>query len=337
LIKEEYTDDYISRWFVARAWDVEDAVDLFTNSMTWRKENDVDNILEWYPLSENYKKMWEYWPCSKEIYYTKEGWPVYYERIGIVDFQHLFTIVTAKDLVNFHIFEAEKREKMRLQMEKEKGFTVGTVFIHDYTNLGMRHMNTEALSVINKLSQIDQYNYPESVRKSFEINTPIVFNMLFNIVAKLLDPGLVAKLIFYSNDFKDHLLSFIPEDQLPDWAGGTRENVCFGGDLFIQKLQSEGIKLEVPASKSISVLIDVKKDSMVDWRFVSDTHDIEFYINYHKESSTETISKHGRTKSGVGSFVAQEGTYSLVFDNNYSWTRKKSVTYQFLIIENQPN
>jgi len=33
LLKEEHTDDYISRWLVARNWDVDSAINLFVKSM----------------------------------------------------------------------------------------------------------------------------------------------------------------------------------------------------------------------------------------------------------------------------------------------------------------
>jgi hypothetical protein len=334
LLKEEHSDDYLSRWLGARNWEVEAAVELFEKSMIWRKENNIDTILEWYPKTENFKKMWNYWPCCHDVFYTREGWPFYCERVGIVDFTHLFTICTPQDLVNFHIYEAEKREKLRFQMEKEHGFTVGTVFLHDFTNLGLRHIHTEAVNVFRQMSLIDQYNYPESVRKSFEINTPTVFSIIWGVVSHLLDPGLVAKLLFYGNNFQEDLLSIIPEDQLPTWAGGAREDVAFGGDLLVQKFLSEGTKIEVPASKSVAVELIIEKNQTVDWKFISESHDIDFHINYHKEEGIENISKHERVKSGEGTFIAEfTGTYSLVFDNTFSWTRKKVVTYQSTVVE----
>jgi hypothetical protein len=130
-LKEEYNDDYLSRWLRARNWDLEKAASMFNLSMIWRKENDIDTIVERYEGSDSFKRMISYWPCSyNELFYTKEGWPVYYERVGIIDPKYLLEIVSAEDLLQFHIFEAEKRERLRFELFKKHGFSVGTIFIH---------------------------------------------------------------------------------------------------------------------------------------------------------------------------------------------------------------
>ena len=42
----QYDDYYLLRFLRARKFDMEKTILMFTNFMDWRKENDVDNILE---------------------------------------------------------------------------------------------------------------------------------------------------------------------------------------------------------------------------------------------------------------------------------------------------
>ena len=42
---------------------------------------------------------------------TKDGWPVYVERIGAVDAKGVMKNVPEKDLLLFHIFVVERDEK----------------------------------------------------------------------------------------------------------------------------------------------------------------------------------------------------------------------------------
>jgi len=42
----QYDDYYLLRFLRARKFDMEKTILMFTNFMNWRKENDVDNILD---------------------------------------------------------------------------------------------------------------------------------------------------------------------------------------------------------------------------------------------------------------------------------------------------
>ncbi len=52
----------------------------------------------------------EYWPSATHGE-TKDGWPVYFERIGQVDARGLLKAVSDKDLLHYHVYTVERDEK----------------------------------------------------------------------------------------------------------------------------------------------------------------------------------------------------------------------------------
>jgi hypothetical protein len=85
-VRPEHTDYYLSRFLMARKWDLSLSIDFFVKAMTLRAAEDMDNILETHPQSYWYNFLCSYWPTSiqtNRFHSTKDGCPVMYESIGM--------------------------------------------------------------------------------------------------------------------------------------------------------------------------------------------------------------------------------------------------------------
>jgi hypothetical protein len=101
----EFLEDIeLCRFLKARRWDVDAAFDQFSKTMKWRKEYNVDSLLDGpYPGEEIYQSL------TPHMYkgFDKQGNPLYWERTGVVDLPNLLKYVTAEDLVRRHVWHME--------------------------------------------------------------------------------------------------------------------------------------------------------------------------------------------------------------------------------------
>ena len=100
------------RFMQARKWVVEDAFVMFRNHIAWRKEYDLD---EWIPTPQgpvpkllHEFKMPEIDSVKKGYSFThhkctKTGMPVYFDRLGSIDFKQMVSVSHPRyPLMRFH-------------------------------------------------------------------------------------------------------------------------------------------------------------------------------------------------------------------------------------------
>jgi len=46
---EQHSDWYLGRFLIARKWSMDAALELFVNAMKWRKEENIDSLVETFP------------------------------------------------------------------------------------------------------------------------------------------------------------------------------------------------------------------------------------------------------------------------------------------------
>jgi len=345
-IKEEHNDDFLARWLISRNWDVDKAAEMFVTSMKWRIENNIDTIVEEYPSDPYYQKIKDFWPGSETgVFNTKDGWPIYYERVGIVNFKYLLNNVAPREeLLRYHIFEQESRERLRRKLFEEHGFTIGGVFVQDLGGLGWKHLNKDAMDILKQLTVIDQGNFPEAVRKMYVVNAPNLFNIAWKVIKPSLDKRILSKLAI-GNNYQAELKNLIPVEELPIWAGGENPSVADPPAFHKQENDGDGEevqfdipeesleRLKIPRAEKIRLPMKIKsKNTMIYWRFIIEENDIGFYITFkrNEESEEKTVLESQKLEgSHEGSYLAKRrGTYTLVFDNSSSLFTKKSIKYQ---------
>eukprot|EP01129_Flabellula_baltica_P012602 TRINITY_DN5708_c0_g1_i1.p1 TRINITY_DN5708_c0_g1~~TRINITY_DN5708_c0_g1_i1.p1 ORF type:complete len:373 (-),score=62.48 TRINITY_DN5708_c0_g1_i1:37-1155(-) len=326
VLKEKHYDEYLLRWLIACEMDQEKAASMFVASMHWREENRIDEILEWFPLTECYERLTGYWPISRtgeEM--TVDGWPVFYERVGVVDPRDVFEKVEEQDLINFHVYESERRERLRDEMYHERGFSVGTTFVQDLSELSMKSLYPPGIGIVSKLSAIDKANYPESVRKVYIINVPTLFSLVWKTIKGFFEPGLVRKFSIMSGNGYDAISRIVPEGHVPDFAGGSKEN-CAPGGVGYNWYGTDAIV--VPSSKSHRVSIEMEEGDDVDWFLFTSGKDIRLQLGYEDD----ILEDFGRLQKHEISYTAERsGVHHLIFDNTFSWTTKKTVHYNYTI------
>jgi hypothetical protein len=75
-IRPEHSDWYLSRFLIARKWDMSKSVELFCNAMKWREAEKIDDLVDSFPEDYWYDFLKSYWPTSispDRYHYTKDG------------------------------------------------------------------------------------------------------------------------------------------------------------------------------------------------------------------------------------------------------------------------
>jgi len=340
-LPERYTDLMLLRFLRARAFNVGAAVEMLTKDIEWRKKVGADTILETFPKSKYFKGISEYWPGHPHKV-DNRGIPVFYERLGIVDPKSLLKAIPQDDLLQFHIYMMERAEK-RMRDAREQGITPelideGTVIIEDLQGLGMKHMLTQGLDMIQKLAEIDQNHYPESLKKMYLVNAPSIFSVIWKIIAPWLDPITAAKMAIVSTDYKPLLEAEcgITNENLPSFLGGKCQcegGCCPKGGVYGDVTSESSTVVNINSRDKHELIVKVEEEgSVLGWHFKPEGYDIGFIVYKQDNGKRKEVVPYAKFEDPAqGHVTASVGTYVLQFDNSYSMLRSKSVRYEIFV------
>jgi len=326
-------DFYLARWLVARNWNMDAACEMFINSMKWRKENNVDNIDEWAKDNKEFEEYNSYWP-GRTTGTTKDGWDVVFESFGKVDPNSVLSHTSAELRTKYNIWRMEQVEKRRREKEDELGWSAGTTLVSDMSGLGFSHMSSASLEVFRQISTINKLNYPETLRRSYIINAPSIFHVIWKAVSIFLDPSTQEKTSVHGSDFLPGLLESMENTSIPENFGGQASSIPNGGSYAQYKkspADGEFTAIDIGRSSKYDKKFVVKETTVISWEFTVVENDIGFCIFNEDENEAldEVVSfarYHGQ--DNCGSYTATRGTYVLRWDNSYSWTKSKTVKFK---------
>jgi len=197
------------------------SVEKFREFLKWRKELKVDQILETkFDKETDFRK---FWPGGLHGV-TKQGRPIYVERVGKIDPVNLMGTFNIEQLINFHTQTMERLQKVKDDISARNGRTMYKhLVILDLDGLGYAHMGNQFYEPMKRFVNIDQYYYPETLHKMVIVNAPWIFKMAWKIVKPWIHP-ITRERIKMGHE---HLLELIDEDQLPRFLGGKCQ--CVGG------------------------------------------------------------------------------------------------------------
>ncbi|RDD38308.1 Sec14 cytosolic factor [Trichoplax sp. H2] len=332
----EYPTDEATllRFLRARSFKVEAAKKQYINQCKWRKENDVDNILNQPP------------PLDKEMMaiislgyhkHDRDGRPVYVELTGKIDANKLMELPLS-EIMKRHIWHNEKQLRRAEELSKQFGKNIETTTqIHDMTGLNFSHR--KCLSIFKHVSKIDQDVYPERVGRVIFVNVPWLFPLLWKIASPLLDPNTREKFVVLGGNEIHKLLDYVEPENLPEIFGGVCK--CPGGCMHIvpghldsKSADSHGlIQTNIKAGKSLLQEIHCTKGETVYWHYIAASTDIKFRVLWQPEKASQPESiiplEHVTLESAEGHFAATaNGKLIIEFDNSTSTWLSKGIKYR---------
>lgn len=157
-------------------------------TLEWRRDNEIDTLLEWFPASDVGKQILAYWP-TQEMGIAPNGMPVVCEQMTLLDPSVLLAAFDGEDLLDFHFFIME-----RGLLRCERAGVAGEMVIQNLAGLGMHHLHQPALDLAKRMLALDSAHYPESLGALFVIHSPSLFPFIYRMLQPFIDPRTKEKI-----------------------------------------------------------------------------------------------------------------------------------------------
>ncbi|KAM5151788.1 SEC14-like protein 5 [Mantella aurantiaca] len=217
-------DEHILRFLRARDFNFEKAREMLCQSLSWRKQYQVDYILQtWHPppiLEEFYAGGWHY--------HDKDGRPLYILRLGQVDTKGLLKAVGEEAILRHVLSISEEGQRRCEENTHLFGSPVRSwTCLVDLEGLNMRHLWRPGVKALLRIIEVVEANYPETLGRLLIVRAPRVFPVLWTLVSPFINENSRKKFLIYSgNNYQGPggMADYLDKEITPDFLGG--ECVC---------------------------------------------------------------------------------------------------------------
>ncbi|XP_054635370.1 SEC14-like protein 1 isoform X1 [Dunckerocampus dactyliophorus] len=312
-------DEHILRFLRARDFNMDKAREILCQSLTWRKQHQVDYLLETWTspqvLQDFYTGGWHH--------HDRDGRPLYILRLGQMDTKGLVRALGEESLLR-HVLSINE-EGLRRCEENTKVFgrpiSCWTCLV-DLEGLNMRHLWRPGVKALLRIIEVVEANYPETLGRLLILRAPRVFPVLWTLVSPFIDENTRKKFLIYAgNDYQGPggLVDYIDKEIIPDFLGGECMCEVPEGGLVpksmyrtAEELENEDVRLwteTIYQSASIfkgaphELLIEIiDASSVITWDFDVCKGDVVFNIYHSKRAPQpprkDPLGAHGITSPG---------------------------------------
>nr|XP_019939779.1 PREDICTED: SEC14-like protein 1 isoform X1 [Paralichthys olivaceus] len=312
-------DEHILRFLRARDFNIDKAREILCQSLTWRKQHQVDYLLETWSspqvLQDYYTGGWHH--------HDRDGRPLYILRLGQMDTKGLVRALGEESLLR-HVLSINE-EGLRRCEENTKVFgrpiSCWTCLV-DLEGLNMRHLWRPGVKALLRIIEVVEANYPETLGRLLILRAPRVFPVLWTLVSPFIDENTRKKFLIYAgNDYQGPggLVDYIDKEIIPDFLGGECMCEVPEGGLVpksmyrtAEEVENEDIRLwteTIYQSASIfkgaphELLIEIiDASSVITWDFDVCKGDVVFNI-YHSKRAPQAPRKEALVAHGITSPV----------------------------------
>ncbi|CAL5214667.1 unnamed protein product [Lathyrus oleraceus] len=326
LLADERSDVILLKFLRARDFKVKEALTMIKNTIRWRKEFGIEELLD--------EKLGD--ELEKVVYmhgFDKENHPVCYNIYGEFQNKELYkkTFSDEEKRQNFLRWRIRFLEKSIRNLDFNNGDACTIVHVNDLKD-SPGPGKWEIRQATKQALQLFQDNYPEFVAKQVFINVPWWYLAVNRMISPFLTQRTKSKFVFAGpSKSTETLLSYIAPEQLPVKYGGLSKDGEFGNSDAVTEITIK------PTSKH-TVEFPVTEKCLVSWEVRVIGWEVKYgaeFVPSNEESYTVIVQKGRKVSSSeeaviCNSFkVGEPGKVVLTIDNTSS--RKKKLLYRFKI------
>lgn len=170
----------ILRFLRARDYNVEKGYGMLVESMKWRRENEIDRLLEVYKmpavLVKHFPGGWHH--------YDNDGRPLYVLRLGHMDVKGLLKSVGEDGLLRLTLNICEEGLRLMKESTKELEKPISNwCLLVDLEGLSMRHLWRPGVKALLRIIETVERNYPETMGRVLIVRAPRVFPILWTLIS----------------------------------------------------------------------------------------------------------------------------------------------------------
>lgn len=243
---EQPVPDYqtLLRFLRARDFSIDKATVMLQESLQWRKEHRIDDILGEYKTPAVVEK---YFPGGWH-HHDKDGRPLYILRLGTMDVKGLLKSVGEDELLKLTLHICE--QGLQLMKEATNLFAKpiwNWCLLVDLDGLSMRHLWRPGVKALLRIIETVETNYPETMGRVLIVRAPRVFPVLWTIVSTFIDENTRSKFLFFGGPdclhAEDGIEQYVHTDKIPSFLGGSCSTLIHEGGLVPKHLyKSESIE-----------------------------------------------------------------------------------------------
>lgn len=223
-----WEDQVLVRFLRARKFDMGKSLEMFNKYLSWRAENDVDNISSFqFDEVDQLKRIYPHGFHKTD----KFGRLIYIEQYGLINMDQIHQITTEERLIRYYIREYESMVKIRIPACcRAAGVPVEqSLTILDLGGSSTKLMKKSVYNFVKLASGIAQDYYPEILGKMFIVNSPTLFSIAWKVIKPWIDERTQKKITIEGSKYQKKLLELVEPQNLPEFLGGTCR--CYGGCL----------------------------------------------------------------------------------------------------------
>nr|XP_002719753.2 putative SEC14-like protein 6 [Oryctolagus cuniculus] len=345
-------DAFLLRWLRARSFDLQKSEDMLRKHMEFRKQQDLDHILEWQP-----PQVVQLYTASSICGHDSEGSPVWLHIIRDFDLKGLLLSVSKQQLLRDRFRSCELLLRDCEEQSRKLGKKVEQVTtVFDMEGLGLKHLWKPGVEFSQEFLSTLEANYPELLKRVIIVKAPKLFPVAFNLVKACLREETRKKVVILGDNWKQDLHKFISPDQLPAVFGGTMTDpdgnpkcltkINYGGEVPKSYHRRQQVRLQYEHTVSVGRGSSQQVENeilfpgcVLRWQFASDGGDIGFGVflktkmgERQRAGEMTAVLPSQRYNAHLvpedGSLTcAEAGVYVLRFDNTFSLVHSKHVSY----------
>lgn len=223
--------------------------EAFRDMIQWRIDNKIDDILTEYKAPEELQM---HYPASMLDNVDKDGDPIYFERLGVLDAGGIIKHYGKDHVMNYAIWLRENTEWVtEYENQYDRKFKYCTI-IMDLKGITLsQHANAKILKVFSKIMDLDEKYYCGTEKRIILLRTPKTFESIWKVVKPLVPKVIREKMVVTNSDnYLDKLQEYIdlsvlppvvyPEGGIGKAAIGMPQQNFEGGKLPSTKEKNEG-------------------------------------------------------------------------------------------------
>ncbi|KAK4352794.1 hypothetical protein RND71_028312 [Anisodus tanguticus] len=218
LLADERSDVILLKFLRARDFKVKDAFAMLKSVVAWRKEFNIDELLEEDLSGLGLEKV----VYNHEV--DKEGHPVCYNAFGAFQDNELYqnTFSDKEKMNKFLRWRIQFMEKSIRNLDFSPDGICTFVQVIDLKNSpGLYLFKKELRQATNRALQLLQDNYPEFVAKQVFINVPWWYPAYYRMINALFTTRTKSKFVFAgASRSAETLFKYIVPEQVPVQYGG---------------------------------------------------------------------------------------------------------------------
>ncbi|XP_034046511.1 SEC14-like protein 1 [Thalassophryne amazonica] len=307
-------DQHVLRFLRARDFNLEKAREFLCQSLTWRKQHQVDFLLDTWEcpqlLQDYYTGGWHH--------HDRDGRPLYMLRLGQMDTKGLVRALGEEVLLRQVLSINEEGLNRCEENTKVFGQPISSwTCLVDLEGLNMRHLWRPGIKTLLKIIEVVEANYPETLDRLLIVRAPRIFPVLWTLVSPLIDENTRKKFLVYAgNNYQGPggLVDYIDRELIPDFLGGDCMCDVPEGGMVPKSLYRTAEELESEENclltdtiyKSASIfkgapyemLIRITEaSSVITWDFDVSKGNVTFNI-YHSKRAPQLLGAHCITALG---------------------------------------